>query len=36
MALSTLFENYHWSTLAVAGGLLAMAGLLIALRARAA
>jgi drug/metabolite transporter (DMT)-like permease len=33
MALSTLFENYRWSTLAVAGGLLALAGLVIALRA---
>jgi hypothetical protein len=31
MALSTAFEDYHWSRLAVAGGLLAMAGLLIAL-----
>jgi drug/metabolite transporter (DMT)-like permease len=36
MALSTLFEGYRWSTLAVAGGLLAMAGLFIALRARKA
>ena len=35
MALSTIFEDYHWSRLAVAGGLLAMAGLFIALRARA-
>ncbi len=34
MALSTLFEGYRWSLLAVAGGLLAMAGLFIALRAR--
>ena len=34
MALSTIFEDYHWSTLAVAGGLLAMAGLFIALRSR--
>ena len=31
MALSTLFEGYRWSLLAVAGGLLAMIGLLIAL-----
>ena len=32
MALSTLFEDYRWSTLAVAGGVLALAGLAIALR----
>ncbi|HTU11311.1 MAG TPA: DMT family transporter [Allosphingosinicella sp.] len=32
MALSTLFEDYRWSALAVAGGLLAIAGLIIALR----
>ena len=32
MALSTLFEDYHWSALAVAGGLLALTGLFIALR----
>ncbi len=32
MALSTLFENYRWSALAIGGGLLAVAGLLIALR----
>lgn len=36
MALSTIFEDYAWSTLAVAGGVLAMAGMVIALRARAA
>jgi drug/metabolite transporter (DMT)-like permease len=36
MLLSTLFEGYRWSTLAVAGGVLALAGLGIALRARAA
>ena len=36
MALSTAFEGYRWSTLAVAGGILALAGLVIALRARAA
>ncbi|MFN3944171.1 MAG: DMT family transporter [Allosphingosinicella sp.] len=36
MALSTLFENYRWSALAAAGGLLALAGLVIALRSRAA
>lgn len=34
MVLSTLFEGYHWSLLAVAGSLLAMAGLVIALGAR--
>ena len=33
MALSTAFEGYHWSALAVAGGMLALAGLFIALRA---
>jgi hypothetical protein len=32
MAFSTAFEDYHWSTLAVAGGVLAIAGLFIALR----
>jgi drug/metabolite transporter (DMT)-like permease len=32
MALSTLFEGYRWSALAFGGGLLAIAGLLIALR----
>lgn len=34
MLLSTLFEHYHWSALAAGGALLAMAGLVIALRAR--
>jgi drug/metabolite transporter (DMT)-like permease len=34
MTFSTIFENYHWSTLAVAGGLLALTGLVIALRSR--
>lgn len=34
MALSSLFEGYRWSPLALAGGALALAGLLIALRAR--
>lgn len=34
MVLSTVFENYHWSHLAIAGSVLAMAGLVIALRAR--
>jgi len=33
MLLSTLFESYVWSSLAVAGGIVAIAGLLIALRA---
>ena len=33
MAISTAFENYAWSPLAIGGGLLAVAGLLIALRA---
>jgi drug/metabolite transporter (DMT)-like permease len=32
MGLSTVFENYHWSKWAVAGGLLAMTGLILALR----
>ena len=36
MALSTAFEDYHWSALAVAGCLLALFGLFIALRARKA
>ncbi len=34
MLLSTLFEGYRWSPLAAAGAVLAMAGLVIALRAR--
>lgn len=34
MALSTVFEGYHWTGLAVAGALLAMTGLLIALSGR--
>jgi drug/metabolite transporter (DMT)-like permease len=34
MAFSTIFEDYGWSTLAVAGGLLALSGLFIALKAR--
>jgi drug/metabolite transporter (DMT)-like permease len=34
MLLSTLFEGYRWSALAVGGGLLALAGLVIALRSR--
>jgi drug/metabolite transporter (DMT)-like permease len=32
MALSTVFEGYRWSTLAAAGGVLALTGLVIALR----
>jgi drug/metabolite transporter (DMT)-like permease len=36
MGFSTVFEGYRWSTLAVAGGLIAMAGLVIALRSRPA
>ncbi|UVO55942.1 EamA family transporter [Sphingomonas sp. SUN039] len=34
MLISTLFEDYRWTTLAAAGGVVAMAGLLIALSAR--
>jgi drug/metabolite transporter (DMT)-like permease len=34
MGLSTLFEGYRWSTLAAAGAVLAMTGLLIALSGR--
>jgi drug/metabolite transporter (DMT)-like permease len=34
MLISTLFEGYRWSWLAGSGGLLAIAGLVIALRAR--
>lgn len=34
MLLSTLFEGYRWTTLAVAGGLLTLVGLVMALRAR--
>lgn len=36
MILSTIFEGYHWTALAVGGGVLAFAGLLIALTARKA
>ena len=32
MAFSTAFEDYHWSTLAVVGGVLAITGLFVALR----
>ncbi|HUQ12752.1 MAG TPA: EamA family transporter [Novosphingobium sp.] len=34
MLLSTLFEGYRWSTLAVAGSVVALVGLVIALKAR--
>lgn len=34
MAISTLFEHYHWTAIAAGGGTLAMAGLVIALSAR--
>lgn len=34
MTFSTVFEGYGWSALAVAGGILALVGLFIALRAR--
>ncbi|WP_022673250.1 DMT family transporter [Novosphingopyxis baekryungensis] len=34
MALSTLFEGYRWSLLAGAGGVIALIGLLVAMRAR--
>lgn len=34
MLLSTLFEGYRWTLLAVAGSVLAMAGLMVALSAR--
>jgi drug/metabolite transporter (DMT)-like permease len=34
MALSTVFEAYRWSPLAIAGAALALAGMVIALRAR--
>ena len=34
MALSTVFEGYHWSVLAAAGAMLAMLGLVVALNAR--
>ena len=32
MAISTALEGYRWSALAIAGGVLAIAGLVIALR----
>jgi drug/metabolite transporter (DMT)-like permease len=34
MLLSTVFEHYHWTTLAVSGGILALIGLIVALSAR--
>lgn len=36
MAISTVLEGYRWSPLAIAGGVLAMIGMVIALRARRA
>jgi drug/metabolite transporter (DMT)-like permease len=36
MILSTAFEGYHWSALALGGAILAMVGLLVALRQRKA
>ena len=36
MALSTFFEGYEWSGLAIAGGVLALVGMVIALRGREA
>jgi drug/metabolite transporter (DMT)-like permease len=36
MALSTLFEGYRWSALAAFGAVLALAGMVVALRGRAA
>lgn len=35
MAISTVAEGYRWSPLAIAGGLLAIAGMILALRSRA-
>jgi len=34
MGFSTMFEHYHWSVEAVLGGLLVLAGLVLAMRAR--
>jgi drug/metabolite transporter (DMT)-like permease len=34
MLLSTVFEGYHWTLLAVSGGILALVGLIVALSAR--
>jgi len=33
MLLSTIFEGYVWSTLALAGGILAILGLVVAMQA---
>lgn len=35
MLISTLFEGYHWSALSIGGAVLAIIGLIIAMRARA-
>src|SRR5207342_214081 len=34
MSLSTMFEDYRWTTLAAAGGILAIGGMLLALAGR--
>ena len=34
MAISTMFEGYHWTALSVCGAVLSMIGLVVALRAR--
>jgi drug/metabolite transporter (DMT)-like permease len=34
MGFSTLFESYRWSPEAILGGLLVIAGLIVAMRAR--
>ena len=34
MGFSTFFEHYHWSTVAAGGGVLTLAGLILALRSR--
>ena len=36
MLISTMFEDYRWSTLSIAGAVLAVAGMVIALRAKTA
>jgi drug/metabolite transporter (DMT)-like permease len=36
MLISTVAEGYRWSTLSAAGALLAVAGMVIALRAKSA
>ncbi len=36
MLISTVFEDYRWSTLSIAGAVLAVAGMVIALRAKTA